>query len=132
MRVSPSIPNENKHPKFIFRTRKCNFSKNSIKFTRFCLFMTIFFHQNGHPNQKWVILWIKLKKADCILKSSANKMGKNCPKLKIDGSKTKERSCSVNKSTSYHSRFFMTHIYLGIIPENIPLFGLKLWILLQF
>ena len=73
----------------------------------------------------------KAEKADNIPKFSV-KTGKISPKLEIDGSKTKERSCSVNKSTSYHSRFFITHIYLGIIPENISLIGLKLWILLQF
>ena len=46
-------------------------------------------------------------------------MGRNSPKFELDGSKKKERSCAVNKSTSYHSRLIKTHIYLGVIPKNI-------------
>ena len=56
-------------------------------------------------------------------------MGKNSPKLEIDGSNKKERSYSENKSWSYRFRLIETHIYLGVISENISLIGQKLEIL---
>ena len=142
MRVSTPILNENMHPKFIFRTRNCNFLR---KFDQIHKILSIFrqylsikmatLTKHGYfskfnpltnpPGQLFSL--IKLKKIDYISKLIA-KMGKNSQKLEIDGSKTKEHSCSVNMSKNYHSRLSKMHIYLGVIPENISLIGQKLWI----
>ena len=146
MRVFLSILNKSMYFKSNFRTGNCIFLINQIHkiFPVFGEYSIL--SSKLPPRSKLVLvnpqttLWrqllptkkLKSWKAQIICREIRAKMGQNSPKLEIDGSKTKERSRSVNKSWNYRFRLIKTHIYLGVIPENISLIGQKSWILLQF
>ena len=119
-----------------------NFIKKSAKITTFS---QIFDHFS--PLRPWFLLRMNVclssilwRPTRAVIRSQKTvkgrlsieicaKMRQNSPKLRINGSKTKERSGSISESMRCHSMLFWTHIYLRLSPEGIFKIGQKFRIL---